>query len=192
MELSGSGSGSGGSSPSGATPGSTGRSSSPGSSKTRGSGTTSNSSTTTDNVDANFETGDDDWDNLYPGGLMTASRSTSPVHAGHYSLRITAQGRSQETGSSLLGTDSNVSGLSSGDTISAWVWFTGNSSTVLKPIVRDTSYDNHPAATTNLKAYRGWHKLTWTVTIDDVQAIGIEIDVPAGQSVTFAVDSITW
>lgn len=127
----------------------------------------------------------DGWIQLWGDiGLRLAARPA----LGGGSLLLTANG----TGSSAVGTASEVTQLRTGDIVTFHVWSSGQPGSV-RPFVASDSNVLAFAMAASLPSTPGWFTLTWKVPpTSSVEGIGIEVVNPGNGSLTLALGDLSW
>lgn len=132
-----------------------------------------------------FQGGADGWIQLW--GDITLRLAARPALGGG-SLLLTANG----TGSSAVGTASEVTQLKTGDTVTFHVWSSGQPGTV-RPFVASDSNVLAFAMAASLPSAPGWFTLTWKVPpTSSVEGIGLEVVNPGNGSLTLALGDLAW
>lgn len=136
-------------------------------------------------IEIGFEDGTSDgWGGFY--GNANPSVTTAEAYEGAHALLFDLS----SGGHSAVGTTHNISGLTTGSTVTYHLW-ANQPGTTVQPFIRDTQYTPIMAGNTVTLPAQQWVTVTWQVpaSSNGIGAIGIDASPGSG---TVAMDGLSW
>jgi hypothetical protein len=145
-----------------------------------------------------FEQPGQQWFIFWGQQVATGGITADVAYRGTHSYLVTVNGATASRGHSAVGTTRGLAGLSPGMHVTAHLWSADPGNTAVRFFAMNSQSSvawapENPRRGIPLPPGPGWSAMTWTIpAVDQVHAIGIDIDSRASAPLRVAIDNVSW
>jgi hypothetical protein len=145
-----------------------------------------------------FEQPEEQWFVFWGKQVATGGITTDVAYQGGHSYLVTVNGATASRGHSAIGVTHGLAGLRPGMHVTVHLWSSDPGNTAvgffaMNSQSRVTWAPENPDGDIPLPPGPGWSAMTWTIpAVDQVHAIGIDVDSGTNAPLRVAIDNVNW